>query len=55
MNPEEKFPHPGLKPGGGEKRLAQAQAHADDLDRIRAEISLQRAVARIAAAQRTKL
>ncbi len=38
-----------------EKRLAQAQAHADDLDRMRAEIALQRAVARIAAAQRTSL
>ncbi|MDU9047235.1 MAG: F0F1 ATP synthase subunit epsilon [Candidatus Electrothrix sp. Rat3] len=38
-----------------EKRLARDIAHADDLDRIRAEISLQRAVARIAAAQRTKL
>jgi F-type H+-transporting ATPase subunit epsilon len=38
-----------------EKRLARAQAHADDLDRIRAEAALQRAVARIAAAQRTKL
>jgi F-type H+-transporting ATPase subunit epsilon len=38
-----------------EKRLAQAQAHADDLDRMRAEIALQRAVARIAAAQRTNL
>lgn len=38
-----------------EKRLAKAQAHADDLDRIRAEASLQRAVARITAAQRTTL
>lgn len=38
-----------------EKRLARAQAHADDLDRIRADAALQRAVARIAAAQRTKI
>ncbi|MCI5133408.1 MAG: F0F1 ATP synthase subunit epsilon, partial [Candidatus Electrothrix sp. EH2] len=38
-----------------EKRLARDIAHADDLDRIRAEAALQRAVARLAAAQRTKL
>ena len=38
-----------------EERLAQAQAHAEDLDRIRAEVALQRAVARIAVAQRTSL
>ena len=38
-----------------EQRLAQAQAHAEDLDRMRAEIALQRAVARIAVAQRTSL
>ena len=38
-----------------EKRLAQAQAHADDLDRMRAEIALQRAVARITVAQRSSL
>jgi F-type H+-transporting ATPase subunit epsilon len=38
-----------------EKRLARDIAHADDLDRIRAEIALQRAVARIAVAQRTKM
>ncbi|MCI5168533.1 MAG: hypothetical protein D3903_21175 [Candidatus Electrothrix sp. GM3_4] len=38
-----------------EERLAQAQAHAEDLDRIRAEVALQRAVARITVAQRTSL
>ncbi|WP_339135426.1 MAG: F0F1 ATP synthase subunit epsilon [Candidatus Electrothrix sp. GW3-4] len=38
-----------------EKRLARDIAHADDLDRIRAEAALQRAVARLAAAQRTTL
>ncbi len=38
-----------------EQRLAQAQAHAEDLDRMRAEIALQRAVARIAVAERTNL
>jgi F-type H+-transporting ATPase subunit epsilon len=38
-----------------EKRLAQAQAHAEDINRIRAEASLQRAIARISAAERTKL
>ena len=38
-----------------EKRLARDIAHADDLDRIRAEAALQRAVARLAAAQRTKI
>ena len=38
-----------------EKRLVQAQAHAEDLDRIRAEAALQRAVARLAAAQRSKI
>jgi F-type H+-transporting ATPase subunit epsilon len=38
-----------------ERRLAQAQAHADDVERIRAEAALQRAVARIAAAQRASL
>ncbi|XCN74254.1 MAG: F0F1 ATP synthase subunit epsilon [Candidatus Electrothrix aestuarii] len=38
-----------------EKRLARDIAHADDLDRIRAEAALQRAVARLAAAQRKKL
>ena len=38
-----------------EKRLARDIDHADDLDRIRAEIALQRAVARIAVAQRTKM
>ncbi|MCW5203166.1 F0F1 ATP synthase subunit epsilon [Desulfobulbus sp. US2] len=38
-----------------EKRLAEAQAHAEDLDRMRAEIALQRAVARITVAQRSSL
>ncbi|CAK8724428.1 F0F1 ATP synthase subunit epsilon [Candidatus Electrothrix laxa] len=38
-----------------EERLARAQAHAEDLDRIRAEVALQRAVARITVAQRTSL
>ena len=38
-----------------EKRLAKDQAHVEDLNRIRAEAALQRAVARIAAAQRTSL
>ena len=38
-----------------EKRLARDIAHADDLDRIRAEAALQRAVARLAAAQRSRI
>ncbi len=38
-----------------EKRLAQAQAHTEDINRIRTEASLQRAIARIAAAERTTL
>ena len=38
-----------------EERLAQVKAHAEDLSRIRAEASLQRAVARLAAAERTTL
>ena len=38
-----------------ERRLAKVQAHAEDLDRIRAEAALQRAVARLAAAQRSKI
>jgi F-type H+-transporting ATPase subunit epsilon len=38
-----------------EKRLAQAQAHSEDVNRIRAESSLQRAIARISTAQRTTL
>ena len=38
-----------------ERRLAEAQAHAEDLDRIRAEAALQRAVARLAAAQRSNI
>ena len=38
-----------------EKRLAQAQAHTEDVNRIRAEASLQRAIARISTAQRTTL
>ncbi len=38
-----------------EKRLVKDQAHVDDLNRIRAEAALQRAVARIAAVQRTSL
>jgi F-type H+-transporting ATPase subunit epsilon len=38
-----------------EKRLAQAQAHTEDINRIRAEASLQRAIARISAAERTTL
>ena len=37
-----------------EKRLAQAQAKVEDINRIRAEAALQRAVARIAAAERAK-
>ncbi|MCI5224839.1 MAG: F0F1 ATP synthase subunit epsilon [Candidatus Electrothrix sp. AR4] len=38
-----------------EKRLAQDQAHTEDVNRIRAEASLQRAIARISTAQRTTL
>ncbi|XOF34147.1 MAG: F0F1 ATP synthase subunit epsilon [Candidatus Electrothrix sp. YB6] len=38
-----------------EKRLAQDQAKAEDVNRTRAEAALQRAVARIAAAERAKL
>lgn len=38
-----------------EKRLAQAQAKAEDVNRIRAQASLQRAIARIAAAEQAKL
>jgi F-type H+-transporting ATPase subunit epsilon len=37
-----------------EKRLAQAQAHDEAMSRIRAEASLQRAVARLAAASSSK-
>jgi len=38
-----------------EKRLAKDQAQLEDLNRIRAEAALQRAVARIAAAQRSSI
>lgn len=38
-----------------EKRLAQDQAHSEDVNRMRAEASLQRAIARISTAQRTTL
>ncbi|MCI5122178.1 MAG: F0F1 ATP synthase subunit epsilon [Candidatus Electrothrix sp. AUS4] len=38
-----------------EKRLAMEIAHDDELKRIRAEAALQRAVARLAAAQRTTI
>lgn len=38
-----------------EQRLARDIAHADDLDRIRAEAALQRSVARLAVAQRTTI
>jgi len=38
-----------------EKRLAQTQAQAEHLNRIRAEAALQRAAARISAAERSKL
>ncbi|MCI5141890.1 MAG: F0F1 ATP synthase subunit epsilon [Candidatus Electrothrix sp. ATG1] len=38
-----------------ERRLAMEMAHTDDLDRARAEASLQRSVARLAAAQRTTI
>jgi F-type H+-transporting ATPase subunit epsilon len=38
-----------------EQRLVKAKAHAEDLDRIRAEAALQRAVARLSAAQRSTI
>lgn len=38
-----------------EKRLAQTQAHTEHLNRVRAEAALQRAAARISAAERSKL
>ncbi len=38
-----------------EKRLLQEQAHGEELDRIQAEAALHRAVARLAAAQRSKI
>ena len=38
-----------------EKRLAQEQAHTEDVNRIRAEGALQRAIARISTAERTTL
>jgi F-type H+-transporting ATPase subunit epsilon len=37
------------------RRLLQEQAHGEELDRIRAEAALHRAVARLAAAERSKL
>jgi F-type H+-transporting ATPase subunit epsilon len=37
-----------------EKRLAQEQVHAENINRIRATSALQRAVARLAAAERSK-
>lgn len=38
-----------------ERRLAKARAQADDIERTRAEAALQRAVARITVAQRSRL
>ncbi|CAK8713042.1 ATP synthase epsilon chain [Candidatus Electronema halotolerans] len=38
-----------------ERRLIQAQAHDEDLNRIQVEAALHRAVARLAAAERSKL
>ncbi len=38
-----------------EKRLAQAQAQSENFNRVRAEAALQRAIARLNAAERAKL